>query len=235
MQGVSIITSTIKPQFLHNVFENYARQKWREKELIIILNKDDMDMECWKREAEKYENVTVYQLPEIVTLGDCLNYGIEKSKYRYVAKFDDDDYYAEEYLTQSMEAFKKTHAAIVGKRTIYMYFKNEKLLTICSPGVENQFTKKILKGGTLVLDKTHYPIIKFPSLNLGEDVGIQRQCMEKGLKMFATDRRNFSCIRHEDETHTSRKVNHKLIKNNKLVSYTEDFKKFISRRKTKFV
>ena len=230
MHGVSIITSTIKPQFMGNVFKNYARQKWKKKELIIILNKNDMDLNRWKQEAEKYKNASVYQVSEDMTLGECLNYGIDQSQHRYVAKFDDDDYYAEDYLTQAIKTFEKTKAAIVGKRTIYMFFEKEKILTICSTGVENQWTKKILKGGTLVLDKTYYPTIKFPHLNLGEDVGIQRLCIEKGLKMYATDRRHFSCVRHDDAIHTSRKVNHKLLKMNKIIAYTEDFKEIISHR-----
>lgn len=228
MHGVSIITSTVKPKFIDNVFENFARQKWEKKELIVILNKDDMDINLWKKKAEFYKNVAVYQLSEEMTLGECLNFGIEKSQHRYVAKFDDDDYYASDYLTQAMEAFEKTDAAIVGKRTIYMYFEKEKILTICSKGHENRFTKKILKGGTIVLDKTHYSKIKFPSLNLGEDVGIQRLCIEKGLKMFATDRRNFSCIRHDDSTHTSHKVNEDLLKKNKFIAQTDDFKEYLS-------
>jgi hypothetical protein len=231
MHGVTIITSTIKPQFMDNVFQNYTRQKWESKELIIILNKDDMDINRWKQEAEKYQNVSVYQLSEEITLGKCLNYGIDQSQYRYVAKFDDDDYYGEDYLTQSMEAFEKTDAAIVGKRTIYMYFENEKVLTLCSTRYENQFTKKILKGGTIVLDKTYYPSIHFPDTNLGEDVGIQRQCIEKGLKMYATDRRNFSCVRHDDSIHTSHKANEKLLKVNKFIAYTEDFRPYLSMKK----
>lgn len=228
MNGVSIITSTVKPQFMDNVFKNYCRQNWGEKELIIILNKDEMELDTWKQEAEKYENVSVYQLSEELTLGECLNFGIDQSRYNYVAKFDDDDYYGPNYLNQAMEAFARTDAVIVGKRTIYMYFEKEKILTICSTGFENQYIKKVLKGGTIVLDKRIYPQIKFPTKNLGEDVGIQRQCIAQGLKMYATDRMNFSCIRHEDHTHTSHKVNDKLLKKNKFIAYTDNFKKYLS-------
>ena len=42
-------------------------------------------------------NVRVYQLHEKATLGDCLNYGVIKSKYDIIAKLDDDDYYGPNY------------------------------------------------------------------------------------------------------------------------------------------
>ncbi|RST76319.1 glycosyltransferase family 2 protein [Siminovitchia acidinfaciens] len=132
MSGISIVTSTIKPQFMDNIFENFDRQNWEDKELIIILNKDDMKIERWKMKAGEYKNVSIYQLPEEVTLGECLNYGTEKAKHGYVAKFDDDDYYGPEYISQAMEAFENTDAVLVGKRTTYTYFKKEKILTMDS-------------------------------------------------------------------------------------------------------
>lgn len=228
MRGVSIITSTIKPQFMDNIFENYDRQNWAEKELIVILNKDDMEIDQWNKLAQNYKNVSVHQLPEHLTLGECLNYGIEKSQYGHVAKFDDDDYYGPDYLTQAMDAFENTDAVLVGKRTAYTYFKNEQILTMTGRSkFENQYIKKVMKGGTLVLDKSIFPEVQFPPKNLSEDVGIQRQCLEKGYQMFSTDRKNYAYVRHGDETHTSHKKNHLLIKQNKFIAHTADLKRYV--------
>lgn len=228
MPGVTIVTSTIKPQFMDNTFGNYDRQNWEEKQLIVILNRDDMDINRWKNLAENYKNVSVYQLPEHFTLGECLNYGIEKSRYSYVAKFDDDDYYGPDYLTQAVDALENTDAVLVGKRTTYTYFEKERILTMGGRRFfENQYIKKVMKGGTLVLDKSIYPEIQFPPKNLGEDVGIQRQCVEKGCKMYCTDRKNYAYIRHDDETHTSHKRNEHLIKQNKMIAHTDDLSKYV--------
>ncbi len=101
-----------------------------EKELIIILNKDDMDIEMWKERSKGNENVSIYQLPEEKTLGECLNFGIEKARYNIVAKFDDDDYYSPYYLTEAMQIFLTTDAQVVGKGKAFMYFEKEKLLTL---------------------------------------------------------------------------------------------------------
>ena len=116
-----------------------------EKELIIILNKDDMDIEMWKERSRGNENVSIYQLPEEKTLGECLNFGIEKARYNIVAKFDDDDYYSPYYLTEAMRIFLTTDAQLIGKGKAFMYFEKEKLLTIRKLGNENKLGRVLLK------------------------------------------------------------------------------------------
>ena len=119
---VSLIACTIRTNMMNNIFENFSRQNWKEKELIIILNNDKMDIEKWKEKAADYENVTIYQLPQEKTLGNCLNFGIEKAKYDIVAKFDDDDYYSPYYLTEAMEIFKTDKCTVSWQRKILYVF-----------------------------------------------------------------------------------------------------------------
>ena len=58
--GVTIVTyRTIRPKCIHNIFNNYARQKWKMKELIIVVNKDDMNISRYKKKALRYKNVRI--------------------------------------------------------------------------------------------------------------------------------------------------------------------------------
>ena len=98
-----------------------------------------MDRGLWEVRAKLSSNVSVFQLPEATTLGECINYGIQLAKYPYITKLDDDDYYARPYLTQAMSAIKRTGADIVGKTSVFMYFEQEKLLAINRPGNEHRF------------------------------------------------------------------------------------------------
>ena len=138
------------------------------KELIIVLNRDDMDIEKWQEQAKNYWNVSVYQLPEETTLGECLNYGIKKAKYAFIAKFDDDDYYGPHYLTHAMKAFEKTDTSLVVKKTVYMYFEKDKTLAVHVPGEENKFVTGGVKGATLLFRKEICHIVNFPNLNRGK-------------------------------------------------------------------
>lgn len=215
---------------MENVFQNYKNQVWKEKELIIILNRNDMSIESWKIKAEFYQDVSIYQLQEEWTLGECLNFGIEKAKYDFIAKFDDDDYYAPNYLAQSMEFFNKTNADLIGKRTIFMYFEDEKILAIHKPGKENKIVNQGLKGATLIFKKEIIKKVWFPKLNLGEDTFFIRQCIKNMFKVYSTDKNNYVCLRTSLAGHHTWDINNELLlKKSSIVCKTDDYKPFVVR------
>lgn len=234
---VSVIACTIRDTMIENVFNNFDSQLWQEKELIIILNKDNMNRSMWEEKAKGYDNITVFQLPEEKTLGDCLNFGIEKSKFDIVAKFDDDDYYSPFYLSEAMKVFNTTDAQLVGKGVSFMYFENENLLTlyIYKDGKENHAGKSFLKGGTLMFRKNLYPEIKFPSRKgsgpngTGTDRFFLRTCKRRNIKIYTTSRYNYVYIRRAKKDHTYRKSN-RILKNRSIViEKTSNFKHLVNK------
>ncbi|MBD1381915.1 glycosyltransferase family 2 protein [Metabacillus arenae] len=226
---VSVVCSTIRQEMLENVFQNYERQVQKEKELIIILNRNSMDIRKWRKRAKKSKGVTVYQLPEKTTLGECLNYGIEKAKYDYIAKFDDDDYYAPNYLLHALDALKQTNADVVGKKTLYVYVKNLKTLAVYNPGRENRFLKSgIMLGGTLLFKKQITEKVKFPHRNRGEDKVFLKRCKNLGLKLYSTDKCNYAYLKTATPGHhTWRITTDRLLKKSSIVCKTDDYKPLI--------
>lgn len=225
---ISVICCTMRERFMDNVFQNYSNQIWSEKELIIILNRDDLDLNKWKEAAKSHKHVSVYQQPETWTLGECLNTAIQKAKYSYVAKFDDDDYYAPGYLEHAMETLQETKADIVGKRTVYMYFENEKLLVINNPNRENMFVRQGLKGATLFFHKKIYETVQFPKLNLGEDTVFLKQCVKNKLKLFSADKKHYVCLRSSQSDHHTWNVSNTALKRkSSIVCSTDDYKRII--------
>ncbi|MEH7335130.1 glycosyltransferase [Neobacillus drentensis] len=224
---VSIITCTIREENIHNVFKNYQQQTWKDKELIVILNKDTMDIDKWIKKAKKYRNVQVYQLHENATLGDCLNFGIIKAKYDIIAKFDDDDYYGPDYIKSSMDVFKQKNVSIIGKNSVYIYFKNKKALIHVS-GAENSISDTVA-GATLMFKKEVFQHVQFEKVNRAEDYFFIEQCKEKGFNIYSTDRYHFAVIRHEAEKHTWKIQEEDLMEWGELVAYTEDFQSLISK------
>jgi glycosyltransferase involved in cell wall biosynthesis len=228
---VSLIACTIRTNMMNNIFENFSRQKWKEKELIIILNNDKMEIEKWKEKALGYENVTVYQLPQKQTLGNCLNFGIEKAKYDIVAKFDDDDYYSPYYLTEAMEIFNNTNAQLVGKGKSFMYFERQKLLTIRRLGTENKAGKSSLKGGTLIFKKEIYPKIKFPSrTGAGTDSAFVGMCIRRKIKIHTTSRYNYVYIRKRNSGfHTFKLSNKRLKQKSQIIGRVKNYKQYTTK------
>ncbi|WP_413305456.1 glycosyltransferase [Bacillus sp. 1P10SD] len=226
---VSIITCTIREEFMDNVFTNYQQQTWKDKELIIILNRDSMDMDKWIQKAMDYPNVRVYQLHEKATLGDCLNYGVLLANYDIIAKFDDDDYYGPDYITNSMPAFEDRNVSIVGKSACFIYFKNRKAL-IHVNGNENTLTDSVA-GATLMFRKEIFYYIRFEKVNRAEDYFFIDESKKKGFTIYSTDRYDFAAIRHNAENHTWKISDEDLMSWGDLIAETDDFPSFVSKRK----
>lgn len=228
---VSIIACTIRDQMMENILRNYERQLWKDKELIIILNNDSMIIESWKEYTKEHENVTVYQLPEEKTLGECLNFGIERAKYDVIAKFDDDDYYSPYYFSEAMIALKNSNAQLIGKGVSFMYFEKDKLLMLRNLGNENKMGKSGLKGGTLIFKKEIYPKIKFPSRSgAGTDSHFVKACKRNNISIYSTSRYNYVYIRRGNKnSHTYNLPNSRLRKRSTFIKETDNFKDIVTK------
>jgi cellulose synthase/poly-beta-1,6-N-acetylglucosamine synthase-like glycosyltransferase len=229
MKGVSIITCTKRPQYINNLLNNYHRQRWMRKELIIVLNNDKMKLENYREIAKKYKNVSVYQLPRKASLGKCLNFGVHKSRYSYVAKFDDDDYYAPTYISNSIQTLMKTNADIVGKRAHFMYLEGSKVLIFRFHKAENKFVS-IIPGATLVVRRRVFNKVRFPDQNIGEDDKFCLNSRAKGFRIFSAGRFNFAAVRRKNsKNHTW------IISDKELLSYSikfphiKNYRKFVTR------
>lgn len=214
-KGVSIITSTNRLNCMRNIFNNYLNQSITNKELIIILNNNFINIEKWIVNSKSYDNVRIYQLSSKVSLGDCLNYAVEKSNYDIIAKFDDDDIYHCNYLIDSLETFNYTNANIVGKSTIYVYFENNNTLAILNPNNENKYVERV-HGATLTVNKNVFDKIKFQNVNIGEDVKFCKDCNKNSYKIFSTNKNYYVYIRHSNN-HTWSINNNYLMRQCKII------------------
>ncbi|WP_286884017.1 glycosyltransferase [Aneurinibacillus sp. UBA3580] len=231
IKGVSVITCTKRAEFIDNLFRNYNRQNWKKKQLIIILNKDRIKIEKYRSMAKKYKNVSVYQLPEKTSLGRCLNFGVKKARYSYIAKFDDDDYYAPSYLTDAMNVFKKTNADIVGKRAHYAWLSGAKVLILRFPRDENKFVS-ILPGATLVIKRNVFKRVRFQNRNIGEDDKFCRDAKAKGFRIFSGRRHNFVVVRRKNSKGHTWIISEKelLLGDSKVIPRIKNYKRFVTKR-----
>lgn len=231
-QSVSIITITNRHRFIKNLFKNYKRQTHSKKELIIIVNDNKIPLASYKHAAKKLRNVKIFRMPAHYTLGACLNFAVKKSKNNYIAKFDDDDYYAPYYLTDILKAFKKTNADIVGKRAHYMYLHGSKTLILRFREDENKFVSK-LPGATLVIKRKVFNKVTFPNQSTGEDDIFCMKSKRKRFKIYSAGRNNFVAIRRKNSyQHTWIISDKTLIAHHKKITGVKNYRKFV-RKKTK--
>jgi Uncharacterized protein conserved in bacteria len=225
--GVSVITCTTRINNMNNVFRNFQQQAWQEKELIVILNRDDLQKSEWRKRAKEFDNIYIYQLPEKKPLGKCLNYAVAKAKYDYIAKFDDDDYYAPNYLVDAMHAFRYSDADIVGKHAYYSYAENIQALTLRFARYENQFVR-FVAGPTLLIKKEVFNKVKWPNKDRGEDTEFLKECHANGFKIYSTDKYNFCYIRSIPENHTWGIGGLEFLQKGSICLYTSDFKTHVT-------
>jgi hypothetical protein len=215
---------------MDNVFANYDRQRWKDKEMIIVLNKDNMDLDAWNERASQYPNdeVKVFKLPQKYKLGKCLNYAIARAKDGILAKFDDDDYYGPNYLRESVRALKRGKASIIGKHTSYLYFEAKKALMVFRRGGEWKY-KRSVKGGTLVFKKSVWRKVKFPEhKRVGTDSGWTGRCGRRGFKIYSVSKKHYVCIRRRNTgSHTQKKSTKRYMSHCRLVRRTRNFKRYV--------
>ena len=228
--GISIITCTNHPDFLMNILNNYQTQRYTRKELIIIINKDSISLKEWKEKTALYTNVTIYKVPERISLGQCLNCGISKSKYPLIAKFDNDDYYSPYYLREQVKALLRTGSPVVGKHACLVYLSASKKLVIRSPHEKNK-NVDFIQGGTILFRKKIVKNVSFSDLSLGEDVKFLRDCSKKGYTIYATSPYNYVYIRRKNKnTHTWKVSDNEFLIGGKHVAVTKNFHRLAVRK-----
>ncbi|MGM7700944.1 glycosyltransferase [Pseudalkalibacillus sp. Hm43] len=235
---ISVITCTNRSTFRFKIKENYSRQTWQEKELIIILNKNSLVKREWEEYFEDLTNVRIDQLDEKLTLGECLNYGIQLSRYPYISKMDDDDYYSGDYLTDSYETLQNSDARLIGKSSVYMYFEEDQSLHVYNPYKfapsdlqcsEERYDPKVLMGGTLFFEKKLNDIVPFRRCSIGEDAKLCEDCMKHNIPIFSGKKDHYVYIRKAKDLHTWKMENEKMKKFCTLLTNTDDFISYLSK------
>jgi glycosyltransferase involved in cell wall biosynthesis len=232
---VSIIACTEKPSYMNNIFANYARQSYQHKELIIVLNRDDMDIRKWIRKARQYKNVSICRVPQKYQLGKCLNYGIQRAKHSVIAKLDDDDYYGSYYLQESINKMHRQRVSVIGKHACFIYFEAKKALMLYRGGGQNQYRAgrgANVKGGTLMFRKSVWNKVKFNERKLhGSDVAFLADCRRRGYKIYSVSKYNYVCVRRKNvHSHTQKTSTAEYMARCKLVKFTNRYIPLVTKK-----
>nr|WP_221401220.1 glycosyltransferase family A protein [Paenibacillus phyllosphaerae] len=228
--GVSIVVCTNRPQFFDNLIANFRTQQYSRKELVIILNKDNMSLSHYRERTKDDGNIAVYQVPERISLGQCLNAGIQRTQYPLIAKFDDDDYYSPFYLNEQVEALIRTKSDVVGKHACLVYLGASRRLIIRSPK-EQRKRVIFVQGGTLLFRRHVLSKVRFTDRSVGEDTTFLWQCRKKGFRAYATSPYNYVYHRRGDKSsHTWRAKDAFYLKGSVPLAVTGDYRHYADRR-----
>ena len=115
---VSVVLVTKRPHFLQKCIMDFRRQTWPNTELIIVFNTGILPADL----PVLQDNERAFALPEAANIGECLNRGIALATGRIWCKMDDDDFYSDRYLADTVTYYRSTQADIVGRQAAFFYF-----------------------------------------------------------------------------------------------------------------
>lgn len=192
-RAVAVCVS-MRPELLEAVVSNLARQEFEGLDVVFVANSADFDRSTVERAFEQIPNAVIDHPPAGSSLGVALNRGMKRSDARFVAKFDDDDLYGPNYLSDQLRAHGYAGAGVVGKHSYFAQIEQTGATYLRFPGQEYRYSGT-LAGGTLVIDRDRVGEQEFDDISLGEDRAFLARCHRRGLSTFSADRFNFTQVR----------------------------------------
>lgn len=201
--GFSVVTSTRRLNCAANIIQNFERQEFSQKELIIIIHGNQYDRTAFDEYIATHSDITILQAPVSMKFGECLNRAYREAKYSYIAKFDDDDYYSPHYLQEAYHAFKQKQCDVVCKHSIFYYLQYYNEL-IAIPKIEESVRPRSSgAGATISMTAELFKSIQYSALSSGIDIDFFSKCRKERVKVYTTTTYNFICVRaKETDEHT---------------------------------
>jgi hypothetical protein len=194
--------STIRPWQLEHVFSTVGRQAGVATELVLLTHGFVAEAGEINRLKEKFgvRHVTLLLAPREVSLGECLNRCVEAATGSVLTKMDDDDFYADEYLSDQLYALDYSGADLVGKQAHYMYLANLNATLLRFPEWEHRYTRTVM-GPTIMGSADTFRQHPFAAVSSGEDTRFLSDVVGGGGVVYASDRFNY-CQQRASGGHT---------------------------------
>ncbi|WP_114201278.1 glycosyltransferase [Janibacter anophelis] len=201
-RSVSAVISTNRAHELDTVADNMARQSLLasgELQVVLVLHGLDVDVaEVTARFRDRgIERLEVIAADASLTLGACLNLGIDASDGAHVAKIDDDNFYGREYLRDLVDAVDVSGAGIVGKWAHYTWLRSTRAVILRFPKSEHRF-ERLVQGGSILMRGEVARGLRFSDLPRAVDTDLLNRAKAEGVRTYSSDRFNYVSIRGTD-------------------------------------
>lgn len=200
-RSVSAVVPTNRPHQINNVLANVGRQSHPDVELVLVLHGLEVDraeLEVQARDAG-VGHLKVVEAGKELTLGACMNLGVDAAEGEFVAKMDDDNYYGRHYLRDLLHAFEYTDAGIVGKWAHYVWLRSSGAVVLRYPDAEHTYERRI-QGGSMLFAGSVVRGVRFGDLPRAVDSDILDRAAADGVRIYSADRFNYISIRGIDRT-----------------------------------
>lgn len=195
---VSVITPTRqRTEMLEKCIAQFNAQDYPNKEMIIAFNDRETYDYLGSLEYKPTDNVFPLDVvKENPTIGYLRNEACKFAKGEIILHMDDDDFYATDWITQSVESLISSGGDIVGLINAYFYRHPDKLW-LYKP---TRTMIPVILGATMCYWKKTWERGHFPNISKGEDTSFYNKVAQKP---FAHDYKDgFVAMIHGRNTHS---------------------------------
>lgn len=207
-----------RPEFLQNVIDNFKRQSYQKKKLLIVENGNGIN--CCKNNDFSPDVLLSSDAHQAYAKSTALEW-LKNHGKDFWTTWDDDDYYSSDYLSELYLAANK--ATVIGKSSIFFKSKEDKIYLLGS-AFENSNTE-FLHGPTIsawVSESVYFQNVGVAA----EDTVFIMEMMNKGCKFYSTSKNYFLYKRHNRVNHTWPVSDYQIIQgwlNTKKDSYVNNY------------
>lgn len=175
---VWVIVPFSRPENLTHVLENFARQKFPFKKLVLVANGN-----ARRLASPLLASWDKVWLTSDAHQSDAKNTALSEIRKRgggFTVVMDDDDWYGPQFLTEAV-GYAKTYD-VIGKARHFMSVDGN--LWLCSRERRGR-PQSWLTGGTIACWAENAP--EYPRVSSGEDAEFCTRAERQGMRIFGTD------------------------------------------------
>src|SRR5262249_16943955 len=151
---VSVIAASRRPRLTAFTLAQLARQ--RHVDLEVVYAAHGFPAEVVRQEARDFPfPIQVVELGRETGFGDVINAAVARATGRYIGKWDDDDWYSPDHLSDLLLAKEYSGADVVGMPTEYYYLEPLDI-TVRRGRWRTEITADLVSGATLMLERATF-------------------------------------------------------------------------------
>ncbi len=202
---VACLLITMRPELLESCLERFRADLYPHKELVVVLHGQDFSLPQARSLIRPGEPISMFQFGKQLSLGECLNFAASQTDADYWAKFDDDDLYGPNYLSDIMLYRRATDFSLGGKPAAFIYSEGDREIRWDQRYASerawqyrraNRQERIHIAGGTLIGKREVLREVPFSAVRRrGSDTDLLRRADASGINFVAFDFFNFALFR----------------------------------------
>ena len=187
---VSVIALLRDIRRLENVLGEFARQSYREKNLLVFVAGNDIDIDEVELRLRGIDDAASFDGRGFGTFGRAFNQAMDEVSGTYIAVFDDSDSYGECYISDMMLAADFSSAEVLGKGSYYSHDPSHDTLVLENEGMDHRFVDSIAMA-TIVAVRDALCEIGLGAGASGLDASLLARVSRQGYRIYSADRFNY--------------------------------------------